>query len=574
MPEELANDIKRSGLVLLLLGLFCNPAVTQAQTTGNCEPGEATVDLDVNNVRARLYNTGNLFWRGAGNVYNVPKSPEGEPINPNAIFVTALWMGGMVDDELRMAAAAYGNWEFWPGPLNQGGELPNPDDCSAYDRIYTVYRTDIERYNQTGEAATDLIEWPWRLGAPVLNGDGNPNNYALEAGDRPALVGDQMAWWVMNDVGNGHGTTDTPPMQMEVQVSAFSFNLAGALGNTTFYRYKLHYKGQEPLEDTWFGFFSDADVGNATDDYAGTDTTLRMVYAYNVDDFDEGVNGYGAAPPAVGFSLLQGPLGETDGRDNDRDGEVDESGERLRMTRSLKFYGGVDVSGNPRRGTMDFYNYLRGRWQDGTQMCFGGIGHYNLSSSPCSGIAHFMLPGDPITGAYWSMFNIDGQGSRIGSGDLGDFVFSTGPFRMEPGQEEEIVLAIVWSRGDDHLDSIRQLRTDMKIVQNVYPSISMPDSTLTQRPPPELPESLAYAENYPNPFTAATTFHYELPKTAQVTLRVYDMLGREVTTLVDRKQEPGFYDVPFDGSALSPGVYLYRLQVGVAQTAGLMVRVE
>ena len=144
---------------------------------------------------------------------------------------------------------------------------------------------------------------------------------------------------------------------------------------------------------------------------------------------------------------------------------------------------------------------------------------------------------------------------------------------MEPGEEEEIVLAIVWSRGDDHLDSIRQLRTDMKIVQNVYPSISIPDSTLTERSP-ELPQTLAYAENYPNPFTSTTTFHYELPKTAQVTLRVYDMLGREVATLVDRAQEAGFYDVPFDGSALSPGVYLYRLQVGVAQTAGLMVRVE
>jgi hypothetical protein len=142
---------------------------------------------------------------------------------------------------------------------------------------------------------------------------------------------------------------------------------------------------------------------------------------------------------------------------------------------------------------------------------------------------------------------------------------------MEPGQEEEIVLAIVWSRGNDHLDSIRQLRTDMKIVQQVYPSIAVPDSTFLQGPKPEQPHLFAYAENYPNPFTTTTTFHYELPQSAQVTLRVYDVLGREVTTLVDQEQGAGFYDVEFDGSALSPGVYLYRLQIGVSEAAGLMV---
>ena len=46
--------------------------VARAQTPGTCATGTATKDLDINNVRARLYNTGNLFWRGGANVYNVP----------------------------------------------------------------------------------------------------------------------------------------------------------------------------------------------------------------------------------------------------------------------------------------------------------------------------------------------------------------------------------------------------------------------------------------------------------------------------------------------------------------------
>jgi hypothetical protein len=297
------------------------------------------------------------------------------------------------------------------------------------------------------------------------------------------------------------------------------------------------------------------------------------VYAYNVDDFDEGDDGYGASPPALGFSFLQGPLASPDARDNDQDGEIDEAGERLRMTRSLHFQSENSVIGDPRNRTGHRYNYLRGIWQDDTPMCFGGYGHYTLSPAPCTGVAHFMYPGDPVTGEYWSMENIDGNGSSGGSGDLGDFVFSTGPFRMEPGEAEDIVLAIVWSRGADHLDSIRKLRSDMRIVQKVDPFISAPDSTLSQHPEPD-PATNAFARNYPNPFTETTTIHYELADPAAVRLVVYDVLGREVATLIDDAQEPGFYDVAFDGRALPVGVYVYRLQVGTAVVSDTMVRMR
>jgi hypothetical protein len=550
-------------------------ALTYAQPVpGTCKEGRATVNLDVNNVRAQLYNNGNLFWNGGqASGYNVPKAPEGKPIEPNAIFVNDLWIGGMVGGEVRTAATIYSGGELWPGPLNEAGELPNPDDCTPYDRIYTIYRADIERYNQTGETATNLAEWPWQLGAPVLDGDANPDNYDLSAGDRPALVGDQMAWWVMNDVGNIHQSTRSAPIQMEVKVTAFAFNLPGSLGNTTFYRYQLIYKGTAPLEETWLGFWFDADLGSDPTDNAGTDTTLRMVYAYKGDNFDEGEGGYGAAPPALGFSFMQGPLASPDGQDNDRDGEIDEPGERLRMTRSQHNTHDNSVTGHALTAK-DYYNQLQGRWNDGTQMCFGGIGHYSLGLVPCTGVTPFMYPGDPITGAYWSMVNFDGRGNHSPVHNAGYFLLSTGPFRMEPGEEEEIVLAIVWSRGADYLDSIRKLRSDMKVVQTVYPFISTPDSTLSQHPEPELPATNAYTRNYPNPFTETTTIHYELADPTPVRLAVYDVLGREVARLVDEAQEAGFYDVTFDGRNLPVGVYVYRLQVGTTVATETLVRMR
>ncbi|HMB93327.1 MAG TPA: T9SS type A sorting domain-containing protein [Rhodothermales bacterium] len=558
--------LKIAGLITLLS--LALPHLAAAQTTGTCEVGKATTDLDVNNVRARLYNAGNLFWNGGGNVYNVPKASPGQPITPNAIFSTSFWIGGRVNDELRLVTPHYGDWEFWPGPLDEDG-LP-PADCSAYDRIYSIYRDDILHYNQTGEATDDLAEWPWELGAPVLDGDGNPDNYDLEAGDRPALIGDQIAWWVMNDVGNTHKASQTPPIGLEVQVTAFAFDVPGNFGNTTFYRYRLHYRGTEPLEEAWLGFYADTDLGNASDDYMATDTTLGMVYTYNADDLDEGSDGYGI-PPALGFSFVQGLQMETDGEDNDSDGLTDEADEQLGMTRSFGTNPDLFHPGRPA------YEALRGIWSwqnEYIPMCFGGIGHPNLREDvPCTGTSHFLYSGDPVTESYWSEFNIDNAGMPNVANDR-TLIISSGPFEMEPDDEQEFVLAIVWARGTDHLDSVSELRNAMRSVQRGFPSLNTPDSTLSQRPEPELPATNAYTRNYPNPFTETTTIHYELANPAPVRLAVYDVLGREVATLVDKAQEVGFYDVEFDGRNLPVGVYVYRLQVGTTVTSETMIHMH
>jgi len=69
-------------------------------------------------------------------------------------------------------------------------------------------------------------------------------------------------------------------------------------------------------------------------------------------------------------------------------------------------------------------------------------------------------------------------------------------------------------------------------------------------------------QSYHNSFNPTTTIKYELPKAAMVRLSVYDMLGREVSVLVDERKDAGVHEVKFDGSNLASGVYLYRLQAG------------
>ena len=76
------------------------------------------------------------------------------------------------------------------------------------------------------------------------------------------------------------------------------------------------------------------------------------------------------------------------------------------------------------------------------------------------------------------------------------------------------------------------------------------------------PDGFMLAQNYPNPFNPTTLISYQLSAPSQVTLKVYDILGREMATLVNERENVGSHSVKFDGSGLSSGVYFYRLTAG------------
>jgi hypothetical protein len=77
-----------------------------------------------------------------------------------------------------------------------------------------------------------------------------------------------------------------------------------------------------------------------------------------------------------------------------------------------------------------------------------------------------------------------------------------------------------------------------------------------------VPVSFELAQNFPNPFNPVTTIRYQLQKTGFVTLKVYDLIGREVATLVNEEKPAGRYEVKFDGTNLSSGIYFYRIRAG------------
>jgi hypothetical protein len=77
-----------------------------------------------------------------------------------------------------------------------------------------------------------------------------------------------------------------------------------------------------------------------------------------------------------------------------------------------------------------------------------------------------------------------------------------------------------------------------------------------------IPTIFELAQNYPNPFNPATIIRYQLPESSKVTLKIYDILGNEVITLLNEDKEAGIYEVIFNASNYSSGVYFYRIQAG------------
>ena len=89
-----------------------------------------------------------------------------------------------------------------------------------------------------------------------------------------------------------------------------------------------------------------------------------------------------------------------------------------------------------------------------------------------------------------------------------------------------------------------------------------------------VPKVYSLAQNYPNPFNPTTTINFGLPKAGLVKLVIYDILGRVVSTLVNEHREAGTYNIAFDASNISSGVYFYKLEAGDFSSIKKMVLVK
>jgi len=125
--------------------------------------------------------------------------------------------------------------------------------------------------------------------------------------------------------------------------------------------------------------------------------------------------------------------------------------------------------------------------------------------------------------------------------------------------------AMVWALGQDLIEG-RPVLLEV-LGRALRPVTSVSDERA-------VPEKSGLEQNYPNPFNPRTVINSQLSVASDVKLVVYDLLGREVTVLVNEKREAGSYQDTFDASGHASGMYLYRLTAGAFTQARTMMLVK
>jgi len=213
------------------------------------------------------------------------------------VFASGLWLGGKVNAQIRVTVAEFSG-ESASGPWGADHDDPK-------HKIYKVSRSDLTDPIKN----TDFQNWPVELGAPFVDNNENRTYEPLPDGsDHPEFIGDQVLWMVMNDgVDSLHVVFHSTPLDVEIQRTVFGFDRRDVYGDVMFIKDLIINKGRNNIEDTYVGLWSDPDLGDASDDFVGCDTTLGMGIAYN-DGGDANFADYSGGTPAVGYDFFQGPM--------------------------------------------------------------------------------------------------------------------------------------------------------------------------------------------------------------------------------------------------------------------------
>lgn len=174
--------------------------------------------------------------------------------------------------------------------------------------------------------------------------------------------------------------------------------------------------------------------------------------------------------------------------------------------------------------------------------------------------------------------DVDGDGDP----DLATAEFSTGHFRIYLNRNGVLDQSPSWQYDSPNVGTALAFgdingdgRTDLVIGVSGQPCVSVFYNRLVTGVSDEpIPAEACLEQNYPNPFNPLTTITFRLPHAGDVTLRLFDLLGRDVATLVNERRGAGSHTVSFDASGFPSGVYLYRLQTGARTETKRMVVVR
>ena len=547
--------------------------------------------MDVNNINMTLTNHGSIAFdlQTAGPGLEFPNGT-----GKTAVYASGLWIGAQVNDTVRVAMGEYVQ-EYAPGPMIGGTFAPDQIQFHNF------------RIEQGGLGYSDYLA------------DAVPQGAPLDSLGHPLLLGDALTWSVFNDANPAlhvNAAGSTAPLGVEVQQSVFAFRRSGALGNVVFVKWRLQNKGTNQLQNAYVSFWADPDLGDASDDLVGCDTTMSLGYCYNASNLDAV---YGSAPPAVGFHMLRGAVS---------------NGTQLGMTSFHRYINGGDPQ-NP----VEIYNHMSGRKADGSPVHVCDDDLLPVTTYEVSGLN----PESP-SNCFSNWLDSNSDDRRL--------FLSSGPFTMMPGDTQVVVIAIEVGQSTDQFASIQELRNIAAVIADLYnatfgdPSTAVASQVVDSRaeagvnhvawyvpaspgtpitiqrrtasspwaavseatlptdrlvrfddvsvaagerygyrlevwsgatqdytaetwlqaaPTSETPTSLRLLPARPNPSTGVFQIRHYVPRRESVRLTLVDIQGRVVRVLSNRESLPGWYDSSWNGRdsagrAVASGTYFLRLE--------------
>ena len=419
------------------------------------------------------------------------------------IYHQGLMWGGWVKDaqtgqkldSIPRVGGIYYKYGLQPGWIQQNGQPVDANDPAV--RVYFVrkdwqqltdfqlkqeaaYYFDTDTTAVTQKMMDDLKsalaenwkDWPVDLGAPyvdvnhngaydpVRTADGYPDP---TQGDYPGIAqADQVVWLATHEVPykSPKGDHVRPAIGLELQITAWTYK--GSLtpsSQTVFVRYRLVNKTSYLVDSMYVGVYSDPDIGFTYDDLIGCDTTRNLWFAYNGNPKDEKFSEFGLIPPALGYTLLAGPMVPSDNPGDEAWGDF----QWYTGYKNLGLTSFSDLSGEHGVNT-DFYSsYFAAGWYNALR---GYVPTFNLQepypwiiySGPHEGEpTRFPLSGDPVSDPNGLNGDVDGVNGHLPPGDR-RMSGNTGPFTMKPGETQEILVAISGGLGTDNRNGIIELR--------------------------------------------------------------------------------------------------------------------
>lgn len=482
-----------------------------AQTSGK--------QIDINSVVATIHNVGPLFWNGNEGIFSVPKET-----GKRTIFAASAWIGGLSNNQLYLNAETYrqNGKDLQQGPVLSTYTM---DTKHYWNRVWSVKKSDIATFriniqnneDVSGMEYKDILEWPakgnvkagdtTRGYAPFVDVNSN-GKYDPLTGDYPLIKGDMCLYSVMNDDITSHTESGGAPMKVEIHRTTYAYK-EEMLSKVLFVDYKVINRSGRTYDSLLFSSWIDFDLGTYNDDYVATDTSRNMIYAYNGMPSDNGLEGYGATPPAQACVVLSHKLWAS-------------------MYYNNSF---SPQTGNP-SVPAHFFNLMKGNWIDSTLKTASDSGY--KTNGP---VTRFSFSGDPCDSIGWnegSAGNMPGDRRILGTIE---------PITLAPEAELNVSVAFVYARAEsgDNIASVCALKSETDKVQQWYDESK---TGLFDQVKNEVQFQIS-----PNPVNDVLLISLNEKK---MTASIFDITGKKIRSVEDETR--------ISVSDLNNGLYFIRVQ--------------